>query len=802
MDSVVKDIRLAVRRFAQNPGFTVIIILTLGLGIGANTAIFSVVNTVLLRPLPYNEPNRLVTIRLDLESRDIRNAFASYQDIADWRQQSRSFETMTAYSPGSVNLTVSGEPERVARWKVNASFFSIFDVRMALGRTFLSEEDQPGSARVAILSYSLWQRHFDRDKGVMEKRVIIENEPCMVVGILPPGFKVEDDAVDVYTPIALSGTRNGNEGWAFGAYARLKPGVSIEHAQRELDAINQRLEKENRHQITGFRPHIWGLRESMVHEVRLSLLVLFAAVALVLLIACANVATLLLAETGARQKEMAIRAALGAARGRIARQLLTESILLAVLGGASGLLLAYWGVGALSALGTEEVPMLKQCRLDLPVLAFTMLISLMTGLVFGIAPALGASNTNVSGTLQEAGRSVSDGLGRNRLRSLLVISEVALALLLMIGASLMIRSFLKLRQVNPGFNPANVLTASITLPSSKYSKPELQIAFFQQLEEKLQAMPGNAAVGFGSILPLSGSNQGEGLLIEGRPVTGPSDVPILWIRRVNPGYFQAMQIPLRQGRLFTERDTEGTPRVLIVNETMARRYWPNQDPIGKRVGTGAPKDWMPVVGVIGDVRHMSLKQEPDAEIYLPYAQNPQPSMNLVMRTSSDPLRLAPIVRRVVLELDPEQPVSHVASMEKAWSNSMARNRFSALLLGIFAAAALTLAVIGIYGVISFSVMHRRREIGIRMALGARSGDVLRMVVGQGALLALVGVGVGVVSALALTRIISSLLYGVKATDPRVFLGVSLLFVAIALLASYVPARRAARVDPMVALWYE
>jgi putative ABC transport system permease protein len=530
--------------------------------------------------------------------------------------------------------------------------------------------------------------------------------------------------------------------------------------------------------------------------------VLLAAVALVLLIACANVANLLLAQASARQREMAVRAAMGAGRWRVVRQLLTESILLALLGAVFGLLLAYWGVAALPALGTERFPMLQQSRLDLPVLGFTLLISLLTGLLFGIAPALAVSRTKVYETLKEGGRSSSESRARHRLRGLLVVSEVALALLLMIGASLMIRSLLKLQDVNPGFNPVGVLTASVNLPASKYSKPEQQLAFYRQLQERLEAMPGVAAAGMASVLPLSGSNQGMSLLIRGRPVSSPSDAPILWFRIVNPRYFQAMQIPLRKGRLFTEQDSAGAPRVLIVNETLARRYWPNDDAIGKQVGSGAPDRWMQVVGVVGDVRHMSLAQAPDAEICFPFAQSPQPAMSLALRTSSEPLRFAPALRQAVLELDREQPVSRVAAMEQTLAGSLAAQRFSTVLLGIFAVVALVLAAIGIYGVISFSVTRRTHEIGIRMALGARRADVLRMVVLEGTLLALMGVSIGLAAAFALTRLIGSLLYGVKATDPLVFSAISLLLIAVAALASYLPARRAARVDPMVALRYE
>jgi putative ABC transport system permease protein len=802
MRELLADLRYGCRLLLKNPGVTAVAVLALALGIGANTAIFSAVNAVLLRPLPFPQPDRLVSIRLDHDQRNIHNAFGPYPDIADWRQQSRSFEYLAAYAPASVNLTTRDEPERASLWMVNADFFPMLGVRMALGRGFLPEEDRPGAVRMAILSHGLWQRRFGSDPGLAGKTMLLDGDPCTVVGVLPAGFKLEAGTVDLYTPVAASSARSGHDRWMYGVYGRLKPGVSIEKAQAELDTITRRLEQQYPRPLTGWRPRVWGMRQFMVRDVELSLVVLLAAVALVLLIACANVANLLLARVSARQKEMAVRAAMGAGRWRVVRQLLTESILLALAGAFFGLLLAYWGVAALPALGTERFPMLQQARLDLPALGFTLLISLLTGLLFGIAPALAVSRTRVYETLKEGGRSSTESRAGSRLRGLLVVSEVALALPLMIGASLMIRSLLNLQDVNPGFNPAGVLTASINLPAPKYSKPERQIAFYRQLQERLEAMPGVTAVGMASVLPLSGTNQGTSLLIQGRPVSSPSDAPILWFRIVNTRYFQAMQIPLRKGRVFTEQDAAGAPRVLIVNETMARRYWPNDDPIGKQVGNGAPNGWMPVVGVVGDVRHMSLAQEPDAEIYFPFGQSPQPALSLALRTSSDPLRFAPALRRAVLELDREQPVSRVAAMEQTLADSLAAKRFSTVLLGIFAVVALVLAAIGIYGVISFSVTRRTHEIGIRMALGARAADVLRMVVIEGTRLALIGVSIGLAAAFALTRLIGALLYGVKATDPLVFCAISLLLIAVAALASYLPARRAARVDPMVALRYE
>ncbi len=796
------DLRYALRLLFRNPGVTVVAVLALALGIGANTAIFSVVHAVLLRPLPFHQPDRVVIIRMDHAQRNIRNALGPYSDIVQWRKQARSFELMSAYMSGSANLITRHEPERIPIWRVNSSFFRLLGIHLLAGRDFRVEDDQPGAAPVAIIAHSLWQRKFGSDPALPGKTITLDGAPYTVIAILPRDFRLEDRPPDLYLPIARSDARPpGGEDFRFAAYARLKPGITVGHSQAEMDTIAPRVEQASGRPLRGFRAHVWDVREFMVRDVRTSLVVLLAAVALVLLIACANIANLLLARAGARGKEIGIRAAMGAARWRIISQLLTESFLLALLGAALGVLLAYWGIAAITAIGTGAYPMLKESRIDLPVLGFTIAVSLVTGLIFGLAPALAASRSDLQETLKEGGRGSSTG-GRNRLRSLLVVSEVALALLLMVGASLMIRSLIRLQDVNPGFNPGNVLTASVNLPPARYVSPPQQLAFYQRLEERLKAMPGVVAAGFTSSLPLGGTDSGMPFVIQGRPVSSVSDAPILWYRFVNPAYFQAMRIPLRRGRSFDERDVAGTQRVVIVNETAARRFWPNQDPVGKRIGNGAPDGWMPVVGVVADVRHMSLAREPDPEIYFAFAQSPRTAVNLVVRTASDPLRLAPSLRRAVLEIDGDQPVSRIASMEQTLVDSIATKRLSTLLLGIFAALALLLSAIGIYGVISFSVTCRKHEIGVRMALGARSGDVLRMVVRQGTTLAVAGIAVGLAASMALTRLLETMLFQVKATDPVIFLAVSLLLTAVAALASYIPARRAARVDPTVALRYE
>ena len=802
MRELLGDVRYGLRLLLRNAGVTAIALLALALGIGANTAIFSVLHAVLLRPLPVSEPDRLITIRIDHPQRNIRSALGPYPDVVDWGKQGSSFDAMSAFSPGSANLLTRDYPERVSTWSVNASFFPMLGVRMAVGRGFLPEEDQPGAGRVAILSHKLWRERFGSDRGLVGRPIVLDGEPFRVVGVTPSGFDVAGVPIDLYKPIALTGVRGQRDRWSYGAFARLKPGVSIQQAQAELDSINRRLESQYPKGITGFRARIWGLREFMVRDLRLSLMVLAVAVGLVLLIACSNVANLMLARTSTRMKELATRAALGAGRWRLTRQLLTESLLMAVAGGLIGLLLASWGVSAIVALGGERYPLLKQSRLDLPVLGFTLAISLATGLLFGVAPALAVPRSRVNDVLKASGRGSAEGRGTDRLRGLLVVWEVALALVLLIGATLLIRSLVNIRSVNPGFDPSGVLTAFMNLPVSKYTTPEQQAAFYRDLEERLRNVPGVSAAGMTSVLPLSGNNQGMGLLIEGRPVRSPADVPILFHRAVNTKYFQSMRIPLRRGRVFNERDSRGAPRVLIVNETTARRFWPGEDPIGKRVGNGAPDGWITVVGVVGDLHHMSLDQDPDPEIFLPFAQTPRPDMLLTIRTTSDPARFAPALRQLVVALDREQPVARVASMEQTLLESIAAKRLSATLLGILAAVALTLATVGIYGVVSFSVTRRTQEIGVRMALGAQAGDVLRMVVRRAVVLALAGVLIGLIAASALTRLVSGMLFGVRPTDSGVFAGVSLLLVAVAAIAGYFPARRAARVDPMAALRQE
>jgi putative ABC transport system permease protein len=801
MRTILQDLRYGARMLLKKPGFTLIAVSTLALAIGASTAIFSIVNAVLLRPLPFKDTDRLVAM-WESNPQNKQNE-VSAANFIDWRNRNQVFEQVAALSYANVSLTGGDEPERLQGVTVTPSFFHALGAQARWGRTFLPEEEGPGAAPVVVLSHSVWQRRFAADPTLIGKTVTLNGIGRTVVGIMPPDFQLEfpiNRQADLWLPRVFTPQLAANRQAHFlYVFARLKPGVAIAQGQAEMGSIARRLAEQYPNTNTGASVTLVPLQEQIVGKVRRSLLVLLGAVGFVLLIACANIANLLLGRAAARQRETAIRAALGATRRRVVRQLLTESALLAVLGGALGLLLAVWGIDLLATVGHATLPRLNEIGIDGQVLGFTLLVSLLTGVVFGLAPALQATAANLNESLKEGGRSSAAGF-RQRLRSLLVVAEVALALVLLVGAGLLMRSFWRLLQVNPGFQPDHVLAMDVALPSAKYAQGNQQAAFFQQALQRIESLPGIISAGAVVNLPLSGNNSTTGVTADDRPTPAPPDVPQIDYRLISANYFRTLNIPLRAGRQFTERDAQGSPVVVIINETMARRFWPDEDSVGKRLTIrGNPPVSCEVVGVVGDVKHYRLDAETKAEIYVSYLQIPNPFMHIVVRTAADPLSVAAAARREIAVVDKDQPVHNVRTMERLYAESISQPRFNMLLLGVFAAVALVLAAIGIYGVISYAVTQRTREIGVRMAMGAQSRDVLKLVVGEGMILVLAGVAIGLAGAFVVTRVMSNLLFGVSAADPITFAAIPLLIACVALLACWIPARRATKVDPMIAL---
>ena len=803
MRTLWQDLRYGVRMLWKAPGFTSIAVFALALGVGANTAIFSVVNAVVLRPLPFPDAERLVWFDGAHPARGVTESSLSMPDYLDWRKQADAFENTTAFVEGSAILSgEDAEPERVPRGVVTASFFPTVGVSPMLGRALAPEDELSGSELVAVLSYGLWQRRFGANPNVVGSKLTLSGRTVTIVGVMPAGFDYPARA-QVWSPLKTGGDDEKRDNRYLSVLARLKPTATLAAAQAQIDTLSGRLGQQYPETNGGWTARLTGLQERMTSGVRTSLLLLFGAVGFVLLIACANVANLLLARATARRKEIALRTALGAGRLRIIRQLLTESLLLACLGGAAGLILSLFLTDLLVAISPADVPRLDEIRLDARVLGFTVGVVSLVGLLFGLAPAVQASKTDLNEALKEGGRSSTEG--RNRLRSLLVVSEVALSLLLLVGAGLLIKSFVLLRDVHPGFDTRNVLTMRISLPAARYAEPKQQANFYRELMERTSALPGVEAAGATLSLPLGGSNfsVGRSFIREGRPlVTEESQDTDYFV--ATPDYFKAMRIPLKTGRTFTERDTAETPPVVVVNESLARRIFPGEDPIGKRLTVWRDEKFArEIVGIVSDVKSGRLDAEVNSQIYVPHAQDAGwGGLSLAVRTKGEAEALSAGVRGAVLAIDKNLPVYDIKTMDDVLSASVANNRLVMLLFSVFALFALLLATVGIYGVMAYSVAQRTHEIGIRMALGAQAPDVLRLIVGQGMMLALIGVGVGLFGAFALTRVMASQLYGVSATDPLTFAIVALMLAIVALAACYIPARRAMRVDPMVALRYE
>jgi putative ABC transport system permease protein len=804
-----QDARYGARMLRTQPGFTLVAALTLSLGIGANTAIFSIVNTALLQPLPFAEPDRLVMVSGRNPKKGLSRAEVTPADWLDYRAQNRVFEGLAAFRTMRFTVTGQGEPELLDGALVSADFFSVLGLQPFQGRTFQSEEEQPGHNRVAIVSHALWQRRFGSAASLAGQSLIINGESYTVVGILPPqmnfpGSNEMAAAFELCVPLTIDAQAQTNRSnHVLLGVARLRRGMTEEQARSEMEHIARQLEEQYPATHAGWGVNVSRLREEVVGNFRHALLALMLAVSFVLLIACANVASLLLGRAVSRQKEIAIRMALGATRQRIVRQLITESLLLALLGGIGGLWLAVRGVKLLLTLSPVSFHQSGDDTIDVMTFSFTLAVSLATGLLFGLIPAIQAAKTDLHSSFKEGGRNPTGGLGHKRVRSLLVITEVALSVALLVGAALMIRSFARLMEVDPGFKPDHLLTTHLQLPGSKYREARPQADFYERLVHKIRDLPGVEAVGAINHLPLDGSNSSTSFRIEGRPLPSAGEAaPATNWRAITPDYFRAMGIRLLQGRPFNERDTAQSPAVVIINETMARRFWPGENPLGRRIrpivpGQDAP--WAEIVGITRDVKHWGLDREAQAESYYPHTQQTVPRMTLVVRASSEPLQIVAAIRRQVWTLDQDLPLSKVRTMERLLAESVSGRQFNMLLMGVFASAALLLAAIGLYGLMAYSVTQRTREIGIRMALGAQAGDVLRMVVWRGMSLTLIGVTLGLAAALALTRVLKNLLFQVSATDPVTFALIALLMVAVALIASYIPARRAMKVDPMVAL---
>jgi putative ABC transport system permease protein len=814
---MLNDLRLAFRTLFATPGFALVAVITVALAIGANTAVFSLVNALLIRPLPYKAPNELALLWQKFSAQGLDRIPVSAPEYLDYSKELKSME-IGAFDYVDLNLTAGDMPERIPGAVVTPSLFGVLGIAPSKGRVFTPEEFGEGKDSVIVISERLWKRRFNSDPEIVGKQLSVNGSSFTVVGMMPeafqfplPLFNVQGGTyggkVDIWKPIAFSKSELENRGSrSYGIVGRLKPNVSLGQAQAELDTIIARwyqLFPDNYEPATKYGATLYAFHDQVIGGMRTALGILLGAVAVVLLIACANLTTMLLARSGAREREFAIRVALGAGPARLLRQMLTESVLLAVIGGLAGALLAIWGLDLLRAIGTQTVPRIAEANLDLRVLLVTLTISVGTGILIGFVPAIASAKPELTEALKEGGRGSTSGVRRNRVRNLLVITEVALALVLLVGASLLLKSFVRLQNVNPGFDPQNVLTMELSLPVAKYPRGKPVSDFYAELVGRVQTLPGVEAAGLTSILPLSGTNSDSSFAIEGRNPMEEKIYPDEEIRAVSADYFKALRVPLISGRFLDERDHADAPKTMIVNQAFAKKWFPNQDAVGKRITFSDPRkpdvEWVTIVGVVGSMHHQGLEVDPKPEYYLPHPQRAYRGMILTVRSTQDPRSLTDTIRRELRQLDPELPAANVRTLEQVTADSIAPRRLSVALITVFAAVALVLASVGIYGVMSFLVVQRTHEIGVRMALGATRKDVLMLVIGRAARLVLVGTAIGLVLAVFSSRALGAMLYNVGALDPTTFAMMTIALALVALVASYIPALRATKADPMLAL---